>query len=82
MNMVLHIDIYSLILTGILILFPKQRIFKECPHPDGSQRREIAKEVGLVPKQIKFWFQNKRTHMKVNLFSLVNLILKYYLHSN
>ncbi|KAI3451346.1 hypothetical protein Pfo_008011 [Paulownia fortunei] len=38
--------------------------FKECPHPDENQRRELGTELGLDPKQIKFWFQNKRTQKK------------------
>ncbi|KAI8029914.1 Homeobox-leucine zipper protein ROC8 [Camellia lanceoleosa] len=38
--------------------------FKECPHPDDKQRRQLGRELGLEPKQIKFWFQNKRTQTK------------------
>ncbi|XP_052196358.1 homeobox-leucine zipper protein ROC8-like isoform X3 [Diospyros lotus] len=38
--------------------------FKECPHPDENQRRQLGRELGLEPKQIKFWFQNKRTQTK------------------
>ncbi|KAI8536602.1 hypothetical protein RHMOL_Rhmol10G0270500 [Rhododendron molle] len=40
------------------------RFFKECPHPDDSQRRQLSRDLGLEPKQIKFWFQNKRTQTK------------------
>lgn len=39
--------------------------FKECPHPDDKQRKELSRELGLEPLQVKFWFQNKRTQMKV-----------------
>ncbi|KAL8502255.1 hypothetical protein ACS0TY_021395 [Phlomoides rotata] len=38
--------------------------FKECPHPDTTQRNELSQMVGMEPLQIKFWFQNKRTQMK------------------
>ncbi|KAF8102997.1 hypothetical protein N665_0189s0047 [Sinapis alba] len=38
--------------------------FKECPHPDDSQRIKLGEELKLKPKQIKFWFQNKRTQTK------------------
>ena len=41
------------------------RFFKECPHPDDKQRMELSRELGLEPLQVKFWFQNKRTQMKV-----------------
>ncbi|KAK7331294.1 hypothetical protein VNO77_25516 [Canavalia gladiata] len=41
-----------------------EKFIKECPHPDEAQRRQLAIEVGLEPKQIKFWFQNKRTQLK------------------
>ncbi|KAG2574930.1 hypothetical protein PVAP13_7KG395300 [Panicum virgatum] len=38
--------------------------FKECPHPDDKQRKELSRELRLEPLQVKFWFQNKRTQMK------------------
>jgi homeobox-leucine zipper protein len=41
--------------------------FQECPHPDDKQRKELSRELGLDPLQVKFWFQNKRTQMKVTL---------------
>ena len=42
------------------------RFFKECPHPDDKQRKELSRELGLEPLQVKFWFQNKRTQMKAS----------------
>ena len=42
------------------------RFFKECPHPDDKQRKELSRELNLEPLQVKFWFQNKRTQMKVH----------------
>ncbi|GJN00614.1 hypothetical protein PR202_ga17809 [Eleusine coracana subsp. coracana] len=39
-------------------------MFKECPHPDENQRGLLSRELGLEPRQIKFWFQNRRTQMK------------------
>ncbi|KZV51409.1 hypothetical protein F511_20573 [Dorcoceras hygrometricum] len=41
-----------------------ESFFKECPHPDDKQRKELGRRLGLEPLQIKFWFQNKRTQMK------------------
>ncbi|XP_051135510.1 homeobox-leucine zipper protein ROC1-like [Andrographis paniculata] len=41
-----------------------EAFFKECPHPDDRQRRELGRELGMDPLQVKFWFQNKRTQMK------------------
>lgn len=41
------------------------RFYQECPHPDADQRRMIASNIGLTPSQIKFWFQNKGTQIKV-----------------
>jgi hypothetical protein len=51
------------------------RVFKECPHPDEKQRQELSKELKLSPRQIKFWFQNKRTQMKV-----IIILLQYHDH--
>ncbi|KAL9680636.1 hypothetical protein QQ045_018521 [Rhodiola kirilowii] len=44
-----------------------EAFFKECPHPDDKQRKELSRELGLEPLQVKFWFQNKRTQMKTQL---------------
>jgi len=40
-------------------------MFRKCPHPTKTTRCQIAEELGLDPKQVKFWFQNKRTQIKV-----------------
>ncbi|KAI4319853.1 hypothetical protein MLD38_033403 [Melastoma candidum] len=40
--------------------------FKECQHPDDKQRKELGRQLGLEPLQVKFWFQNKRTQMKTH----------------
>ncbi|XP_042500960.1 homeobox-leucine zipper protein ROC8-like [Macadamia integrifolia] len=41
-----------------------ESVFKECPHPDEKQRSQLSRDLGLEPRQIKFWFQNRRTQMK------------------
>ncbi|PSS04709.1 Homeobox-leucine zipper protein PROTODERMAL FACTOR like [Actinidia chinensis var. chinensis] len=41
-----------------------ESFFKECPHPDDKQRKELGRRLDLEPLQVKFWFQNKRTQMK------------------
>ncbi|EYU22268.1 hypothetical protein ABFS82_09G005300 [Erythranthe guttata] len=41
-----------------------ESMFKECPHPDEKTRNLLSRELGLHPRQIKFWFQNRRTQMK------------------
>ncbi|TVU43450.1 hypothetical protein EJB05_09923 [Eragrostis curvula] len=41
-----------------------EAFFKQHPHPDDKQRKQLSRELGLEPLQIKFWFQNKRTQMK------------------
>ncbi|RCV20772.1 hypothetical protein SEVIR_4G083900v4 [Setaria viridis] len=41
-----------------------EAMFKECQHPDENQRAALSRELGLDPRQIKFWFQNRRTQMK------------------
>jgi hypothetical protein len=46
-------------------------MFKECPHPDENQRMHLSRELSLEPRQIKFWFQNRRTQMKVPSMAVV-----------
>uniref|UniRef100_A0A1J3CY73 Homeobox-leucine zipper protein MERISTEM L1 n=1 Tax=Noccaea caerulescens TaxID=107243 RepID=A0A1J3CY73_NOCCA len=53
-----------------------ESFFKECPHPDDKQRKELSRELSLEPLQVKFWFQNKRTQMKAQLERHENAILK------
>lgn len=42
-----------------------EAFFKEFPHPDENQRQQLSRELNLDSRQIKFWFQNKRTQTKV-----------------
>ncbi|KAE8714913.1 Homeobox-leucine zipper protein PROTODERMAL FACTOR 2 [Hibiscus syriacus] len=53
-----------------------EAFFKECPHPDDKRRKELSRELGLEPLQVKFWFQNKRTQMKAQHERHENAILK------
>ncbi|XWS48411.1 hypothetical protein CRYUN_Cryun13aG0074100 [Craigia yunnanensis] len=53
-----------------------ESFFKKCPHPDEKQRAELSSRLGLESKQIKFWFQNRRTQMKTRLERHENLILR------
>ncbi|KAL5811897.1 hypothetical protein ACOSQ3_026847 [Xanthoceras sorbifolium] len=53
-----------------------EAFFKECPHPDENERRQLGRELGLDPKQIKFWFQNKRTQTKAQVERADNSALR------
>ncbi|WJX71419.1 hypothetical protein P8452_55415 [Trifolium repens] len=53
-----------------------ENFFKECPHPDEKQRADLSRKLGLDIKQVKFWFQNKRTQMKTQLERHENMILR------
>ncbi|KAA8539898.1 hypothetical protein F0562_026590 [Nyssa sinensis] len=50
--------------------------FKENPHPDEKTRLEIGKKLSLEKKQVKFWFQNRRTQMKTQLERHENVMLR------
>ncbi|KAJ7969996.1 Homeobox leucine zipper protein [Quillaja saponaria] len=53
-----------------------EAFFKEIPHPDDKQRLELSRRLGLESKQVKFWFQNRRTQMKSQLERHENIILR------
>lgn len=55
----------SLVLTDLFSGCFSFSLFKECPHPDEKQRLELSKRLCLETRQVKFWFQNRRTQMKV-----------------
>jgi hypothetical protein len=52
------------------------RLFKECPHPDDKQRLKLSQELGLKPRQVKFWFQNRRTQTKAQQDRAENVLLR------
>uniref|UniRef100_A0A5B6ZTB9 Putative homeobox-leucine zipper protein ANTHOCYANINLESS 2 isoform X2 n=1 Tax=Davidia involucrata TaxID=16924 RepID=A0A5B6ZTB9_DAVIN len=54
-----------------------EALFKECPHPDEKQRLELSRRLCLETRQVKFWFQNRRTQMKTQLERHENSILRH-----
>ncbi|KAH0634955.1 hypothetical protein KY284_037741 [Solanum tuberosum] len=53
-----------------------EAFFKKCPHPDEDQQKQLGREAGLDHKQVKFWFQNKRTQTKTQNEKSVNNALR------
>ncbi|XP_022738572.1 homeobox-leucine zipper protein HDG5-like [Durio zibethinus] len=53
-----------------------EAVFKERRHPDNKQRMKLSQELGLRPRQVKFWFQNRRTQMKAQQGRSDNVILR------
>ncbi|KAF6148540.1 hypothetical protein GIB67_042499 [Kingdonia uniflora] len=53
-----------------------EAMFMEYPHPDDKQRMRLSQELGLKPRQVKFWFQNRRTQNKAHQDRSDNAILK------
>ncbi|KAL6614477.1 hypothetical protein ACP70R_036747 [Stipagrostis hirtigluma subsp. patula] len=53
-----------------------EAVFKESPHPDEKQRQELSKQLGLSARQVKFWFQNRRTQIKAIQERHENSLLK------
>ncbi|KAK1286470.1 Homeobox-leucine zipper protein ROC3 [Acorus calamus] len=53
-----------------------EALFKECPHPDDKQRMRLSQDLGLKPRQVKFWFQNRRTQMKAQQDRSDNVVLR------
>ncbi|KAI0495737.1 hypothetical protein KFK09_022040 [Dendrobium nobile] len=53
-----------------------ESIFKLYPHPDEKQRMQLSRDLGLEPRQVKFWFQNRRTQMKAQHERSDNCVLR------
>ncbi|XP_051114581.1 homeobox-leucine zipper protein ROC3-like [Andrographis paniculata] len=53
-----------------------EAMFKENPHPDDKQRQRLSQELGLKPRQVKFWFQNRRTQTKAQQDRQDNVVLR------
>ncbi|KAJ4832066.1 Homeobox-leucine zipper protein GLABRA 2 [Turnera subulata] len=53
-----------------------EALFRESPHPDEKQRQQLSKQLGLAPRQVKFWFQNRRTQIKAVQERHENSLLK------
>ncbi|GLT80595.1 hypothetical protein SLA2020_520270 [Shorea laevis] len=53
-----------------------EALFKQCPHPDDKQRMKLSQELSLKPRQVKFWFQNRRTQMKAQQDRSDNVLLR------
>ncbi|KAM0902748.1 hypothetical protein ACQ4PT_019048 [Festuca glaucescens] len=39
-------------------------VFRENQHPDEKERADLARRLGITGKQVKFWFQNRRSSQK------------------
>ncbi|VVA92619.1 unnamed protein product [Arabis nemorensis] len=54
-----------------------ETFFKECtPRPNKNQRSELAQRVNLEDRQIKYWFQNRRTQERMHRDSHDNVTLR------
>ncbi|CAL9183228.1 unnamed protein product [Musa hybrid cultivar] len=53
-----------------------EALFKDCPHPDEKQRLELSRRLCLESRQVKFWFQNRRTQMKTQIERFENTKLR------
>nr|BAG68838.1 homeodomain-containing transcription factor FWA [Arabidopsis halleri subsp. halleri] len=53
-----------------------ENFYLENPLPTEDQRYELGQRLNMEPKQVKFWFQNKRNQMKINSDRLENITLR------
>ncbi|KFK37365.1 hypothetical protein AALP_AA4G247200 [Arabis alpina] len=53
-----------------------ESVFKEWPHPDEKQRLDLSHRLNLDSRQVKFWFQNRRTQMKTQIERHENSLLR------
>ncbi|CAE6010712.1 unnamed protein product [Arabidopsis arenosa] len=53
-----------------------ENFYLENPLPTEDQRYELGQRLNMEPKQVKFWFQNKRCQMKINSDRLEKITLR------
>ncbi|KAG7541501.1 START domain [Arabidopsis thaliana x Arabidopsis arenosa] len=53
-----------------------ENFYLENSLPTEDQRYELGQRLNMEPKQVKFWFQNKRCQMKINSDRLENITLR------
>ncbi|KAK1567531.1 hypothetical protein Q3G72_013220 [Acer saccharum] len=53
-----------------------ESFFKDFIHPNDKQRNDRGARLGLQSRQIKFWFQNRRTQMKTQSECHYNVMLR------
>nr|BAG68835.1 homeodomain-containing transcription factor FWA [Arabidopsis lyrata subsp. petraea] len=53
-----------------------ENFYLENTLPTEDQRYELGQRLNMEPKQVKFWFQNKRNQMKINSDHLENITLR------
>ncbi|KAK6926276.1 START domain [Dillenia turbinata] len=53
-----------------------ESFFKKCAHPDENTRAELGKRLNMDGRQVKFWFQNKRTQLKTHVGRHENFLYK------
>ncbi|KAK1269515.1 Homeobox-leucine zipper protein ROC4 [Acorus gramineus] len=51
-------------------------VFEQCNHPNEDKIKELCEKLNMKRSQIKIWFQNRRSHLKVEMDGHQNLILK------
>ncbi|KAK1285328.1 Homeobox-leucine zipper protein ROC4 [Acorus calamus] len=51
-------------------------VFEQCNRPNKNKIKELCEKLNMERSQIKIWFQNRRSHLKVEMDSHQNLILK------
>nr|BAG68845.1 homeodomain-containing transcription factor FWA [Turritis glabra] len=52
-----------------------ENFYEHNSHPTEDQRYELGQRLNMEAKQVKFWFQNKRTQVKINRERLQNRAL-------
>ncbi|KAF5788100.1 putative transcription factor Homeodomain-TALE-KNOX family [Helianthus annuus] len=60
------------------VSFCGNRFFKKNPHPTEKERTEIANKLNITINKVKFWFQNRRTQLKVMFDYIFIFIVKFH----
>ncbi|EOB13276.1 Homeobox protein HD-10 [Nosema bombycis CQ1] len=49
-----------------------EKTYETCPRPDSALRKKLGEQLGMTPRSVQVWFQNRRAKIKKQQQSMEN----------